>query len=156
MPRSYSISFDEKRLARIRKKLGPDLVMPPLGRLMAEASRTAQHEAVKRAPSVIASAVREDPPTPLAARVVARHPGVRAMEAGRRPLVAGGNFPPPDAFLRMAGGDMNVAFAIARAVARRGTKGRFFMNKALSATKRRLPVLAEKAAREIAAAWESR
>jgi len=147
-----SITFDEKRLARIQKKLGPGLVMPPLGRLIREASRVTQEEAANRAPSVLATIIQESAPTPLSAKVAVSHPGARAMEAGRKPLVAGGKFPPPSAFAHITP-DAGQQFAIARGVAQRGTKGRFFFRKAKAKATRLLPQLAEKAAREIAAEW---
>lgn len=151
---ALTITFDQAKLERIRKKLGPDLIIPPVRRLIQEAARIAQAEAISRAPSVLATAIHDLVAVGLiGAKVVAAHPGARAMEAGRKPLVAGGNFPPPEAFAYITS-DRGAQFAIARAVARRGTKGRFFMKKAKAKVSRMLPQLAEKTAREIADVWD--
>ncbi len=149
---TLSVTFDEKKLAKLQKKLGPDIVMPPLGALLDEAARFTQREAASRAPSLLARIIEREV-KPLSARVVLSHPGARAMEAGRKPLVAGGKFPPPDAFLALAGGSRERAFVIARGVARRGTKGRFFMKKAKAALNRQLRVLAERLAKAIGQRW---
>lgn len=150
---SLTVTIDEKKLERIRRKLGPDLTLPPLERLIGAASRVAQTEAVNRAPSVLGTIIQRIISDPLAAKVAVSHPGARAMEAGRKPLAAGGKFPPPSSFAYITS-DAGQQFAIARAVARRGTKGRFFMKKAKAQATRQLPQLAEQAAREIAADWE--
>jgi hypothetical protein len=149
----YSITFNQAKLDKLQKKMGPDLTLPPLKTLLATASKVAFDEAHNRAPSIVAAALKRDEPTSFAARVSVNHPGARAMESGRKPAVAGGKFPPPNAFLQMAHGSQAVAFAIARAVYARGTKGRFFMKKAISATNRAMPALAQKMADAISQEW---
>ncbi len=139
-----TIGFDPAKLEKLKKKLGPDLTLPPLKDLMASASRIAYDEAKDRSPSFLSQIIRQDPPTADVARISVHSPAARAVESGRRPLIAGGKFPPPDAFLRMARGSAAVAFLIARSVAKRGTKGRFFMKKAISATNRQMPALAQR------------
>lgn len=146
------LRIDARRLDRLQKKLGPDVILPPVSRLIHEASRVASREAVSRAPSLLASAIDPVRVSDLSAKVVAAHPGARAMEGGRKPLAAGGRFPPPDAFAHVTSSE-GAQFAIARAVARRGTKGRFFMKKAKSAATRSLPQLATRVAAELEAGW---
>lgn len=151
---TLSVSFDERKMEKIRAKLGPGLTLPPLKRLISDATKVAQEAAVDRAPTVLGSIIQRVITNPLVGKVAVSHPGGRAMEAGRKPLAAGGKFPPPSAFAYITS-DAGQQFAIARAVARRGTKGRFFMKKAKAKAQRMLPQLAEKAAREIEGDWEN-
>lgn len=68
-------------------------------------------------------------------------PLANVMEAGRRP---GAQMPPPDVF-----GGGPEGFLIARAVGRRGIKGRFFMRKAKAHLRRIMPTLIEQASDDI-------
>lgn len=152
MPAKLSLELDSRQLDRIMKKLSPGVFLPPLSTLISTLMSTAEEEAQNRAPGVVAQGIEGVRVTPLLAGVRAVHRGVRAMESGRKPLVAGGRFPPPEAFRHITS-DRGEQFAIARAVARRGTKGRFFMKKAKSKALRVLPQLVNRAADEIALAW---
>lgn len=142
---NLSITFDERRLKSLQKKLGPELIVPPVAELIRTMSGLIQREAASLAPSVLAPNIDASPTGPLSAKVSVMHAGVRAMEAGRKPLVAGGTFPPPSAFAYISS-DVGAQFAIARAVAQRGTKGRFFMKKAKAKATRELPLAIKKAA----------
>lgn len=91
--------------------------------------------------------------TTFGARIVTRSPGARAIEGGRQ---AGAAMPSPDALRDWAErhGLAGLEFPIARAIARRGIRGRFFMKR----TKQRLheielPRLLHAAVGEIHAAW---
>jgi hypothetical protein len=88
------------------------------------------------------------------ARVVTRSPGARAVEGGR---AAGAAMPPPSAltgWMARHGIPAGLEFVIARAIARRGHRGRFFQKR----TKQRireieLPRLLHDAVREIHLIW---
>ncbi len=148
-----TVSFNQAKLDKLQKKLGPEIIVPPLKTMMSAASRFAYDESRNRAPSFLAAIIDQKPPTAYEARIVAAHPAARAVESGRKPLIAGGRFPPPDVFLQMAHGVQSVAFILAATVAQRGTKGRFYMKKAISATNREMPALAQKCADAIAQAF---
>lgn len=146
-------TFNEKRMARIQKKLGPEIVMPPLTRLIKDIADLAQREAFTNAPrhtGGLAGAIGAVV-SPLSARISVSHPAARVMEGGRKPLVAGGKMPPPDAFIGIA--EPGTEFALARSVAQRGIKGRFFFKKAKAKAVKELPNIARRAAAEIAAEW---
>ena len=147
-----AMTMNDAKLAKLQKKLGPDVIVPPVATLIRMLGEITQREASSNAPHVLASVIDNVRVSELAAKVVARHPGARAMEAGRKPLAAGGNYPPPQAFAYISP-DLDVQFAIARAVARRGTKGRFFMKKARAAANRALPTEIRKASDAIKARW---
>ena len=136
-----------------RKLDEAELYRRPVEELMREAADFALREARSNAkdlggiPAALHAEVRG-----FRASVVGRAPGIRIMEVGRKPLVAGGKFPPPSSFARY--GDERVQFLIASAVVKRGIKGRFFVRKARGKLQRsefgRLIRLAKKA---IAAGW---
>ena len=151
MPK-LTVALDERRLARIQKKLEPGVLLPPVSSLIRTLARTTQEEATRNAPSILRSEIETTRISELAAKVSLIHPGGRAMEAGRRPLAAGGNYPPPAAYAYITS-DAGQQFAIARAIARRGTKGRFFFKRARAKALRVLPQLINEAAKRIGADW---
>lgn len=72
------------------------------------------------------------------------------MEFGRRP----GRMPPPQAlagWARRHGFPDTALFVLARAIARKGIRGRFYMRRAAQATKNALPGIMRDVAREIEA-----
>ena len=106
----------------------------------------------------------------LNGRVFSRAAHALPVEFGRKP----GKMPPPKALLgwvrrhtgafsirtrRRLGGrnqaaeDRSVAFLIARAIGRRGTKGRFFFRKAHQRMRNELPTLIRQTQREIERLW---
>ncbi len=147
-------TMSKAQIRRMQRKLDEaELYRRPVEELMREAANFALHEAQSNAkdlggiPAALHAQVRG-----FRATVVGRAPGIRIMEVGRKPLAAGGKYPPPSAFARY--GDERVQFVIAAAVARRGIKGRFFVRKARGKLQRsefgRLIRLAKKS---IAAGW---
>lgn len=77
---------------------------------------------------------------------------VGAIERGRRP---GGRMPPVDAiadWLRRHASDAP-PWAVAISIARKGTKGLFFMKGAFEEGERRVPQFAAAAARKVSQAW---
>lgn len=89
----------------------------------------------------------------LSARVFSTLAYAKPVEEGRR---AGAQMPPPNAlvgWMRRHGLDGVSPFVIARAIARRGIKGRFFMKRALEALRRDMPGLVDQAKDAIERAW---
>lgn len=138
-------------LDRVKKKMTPDLYARPIADLFHEAAEFALHEAQSAAsdlggiPGSLTAEV-----TTAGGRVVSGHPGALPMEFGRR---AGAKFPPPDALGRYG----EFTFPLARAIAERGVKGRFFFRKARAALARsEFPRLIEKAGKQIGERWAQR
>ena len=150
---TLSVTFDEKKLARLQKKLGPTIVLPPVARLIKDMADLVDEEASRNAPRDTGTLANDIAPEvrPLSARVFTSLPYARTMEGGRKPLLAGGKMPPPDALHGIA--RPGTEFALARSIQQRGIKGRFFFRKARTKANRELPRLAEKAADEIAGLW---
>lgn len=154
MPASVKATISKAQIKRMQRKLDEDkLYRRPVEDLMREAAEFALREAQSNArdlggiPAALHAEVHG-----FRATVVGRYHGIRIMEVGRKPIDGGGKFPPPSAFARW--GDERVQWAMARAVARRGIEGRFFVRKARGKLQRsefgRLIRLAKKA---IAAGW---
>lgn len=92
----------------------------------------------------------------LSARIVSRHPGAFPMEVGRRP---GAQMPPVEAITAWMSshGITGSAYVIARAIARRGIRGRFYIRHARERLmSMELPRLARRATDDIARAWSAR
>lgn len=150
---SLSVEFDRRQTGRIRDRLGDGaLVREPAEDLLREASEFAAREAREGArglggiPGSISAEVHG-----LEAKVSSGHAAALPMEFGRRP---GATMPPPDAFARYG---EEVKFVLARSVARRGIKGRFFMRNAREKLQNtELPRLIQQAAQRIAERWGAR
>lgn len=117
------------------------LVAIPLRKTMDELSLLAQARAREGAPrdtgTLARSLLREA--QPLMSRVYSLLVYAPVMERGRRP---GAKMPPPDAlagWARRHGFRPGMEFVLARAIARRGIRGRFFMRAAAEAVQRALP-----------------
>ncbi|MGD9889692.1 MAG: hypothetical protein AB7R89_25785 [Dehalococcoidia bacterium] len=142
-------------LERISKKATPDILTPGLSLIVREAALTAQREARNEAPkdtSALARSILADI-KPLSAEVSTSLAYAQAMEEGRRP---GARMPPPAALAGWArrhgyGGSL---FVLARAIGRRGIKGRFYMRKGADATRRALPGIVRRGAALIVRAWD--
>lgn len=130
--------------------LSPELYAQPLADLIRDASVAAVREAQSGSsglggiPSSIAAKV-----TPLSAEISTAHPGALVLESGRR---VGAKLPPLESLSRYA--PIGQRFPIARAISRRGIKGRFFMKKAFDSLDRaELPRLIRLAQEKIGARW---
>jgi hypothetical protein len=149
---ALTVKLDERDLAMTQEKLRPELVTEPAAELVAQASAFAVREAregARELGGIPASLVAEG--RGLEAKVVSRHPGAVPMELGRRP---GAAMPPPDALERYGHG---LGIVIARAIARRGIRGRFFVRNARTKLRNtELPRLIEQAQRRIRARWGAR
>lgn len=142
--------WDEKKLARLQKKLGPAVIVPPVGRMIGEMSDIALEAAKDKAPretGALVGSILKDV-TPMAARIHTAMPYAKVMEGGRKPEIAGGKMPPPDALRGIA--IPGTEFALARSIMQRGIKGRFYMRKARGKIQRELPRLATRLAGQIA------
>ena len=140
---------------RRRKRLGDDeLVRKPvesgLTKLHLLTERTARAGAPKDTSALARSIITEL--KPLWRKVhspLVYHP---TAELGRPP---GGRMPPPDALAGWARrhGYSGSLFVLARAIARRGTKGRFYMRAAAKAARNALPGVMGGVSKDIEARW---
>lgn len=143
-----SVRFQVDGWEKIAGKLRAELFRKPLERVVNDAGTAAQREAQQGARDLggIARSFAMET-RGLEARIVSRHPGALPHEFGRRP---GGRMPPMRAFARYGA----FAFVVARAIQRRGFKGRFFARHAVQVLRRHeVPRLLGRASEEIAAEW---
>ncbi len=140
-------------LEKLKKRLGPGVLNKALERGIAEASEISQEKAegfVPRDTGAIANDLTTEV-RGLEATIFSTLPHARLVEYGRKP---GGKLPPPDALegwatrhgFRSRGTSV---FVLARSIAQRGIKGRFFMRRAGRATKRALPRIFKRVASEM-------
>lgn len=127
--------------------------MRPLRDLLVDASNTAVTASKPHVPQDTGALLRDIQPEimPFSAKVPYPKPYAVIMEGGRKP---GGKMPPPhvlDAWARRHGIDNT--FLLARAIARRGLKGRFFRRKGRSAVRKQMPHLLERMGRQLEAIW---
>lgn len=121
-----------------------------IDRLSLIAQRVARQGAPRDTATLQRSIVREV--QPLMARIYSPLVYAPVMESGR---AAGSTMPPPDALAGWAarhgfGTDKGTLFVLARAIARRGIKGRFFMKAAADAVQAAIPAEMSRAAGDIA------
>lgn len=115
------------------------------------AERRAREGAPKDTSALARSLVSEV--KPLSARVFSTLNYAMVIEEGRQ---AGARMPPPEAlrgWLRRHG-SFTTPFVLARSIARRGIKGRFFMRSAKEATEQQMPNYLNEAAQSIGREWE--
>ncbi len=89
---------------------------------------------------------------PFLARIHSNLVYHETMEGGRRP---GARMPPPDALASWARrkGYTGSLFVLARSIARRGIKGRFYMRAAVKAARNKLPDILGDMAKDIEVRW---
>lgn len=139
----------------LRAKLTPDLYQRALAGVLTDAAILGEREARAGAPkdtSELARSITHEV-KPTFARVYSTMNYAEVVEKGR-----GENKPPPPPkalyeWLDRHGIDRQAAFVIARAIGRRGIKGRFFMKNAREKVDRALPGFIAKASAEIRARW---
>ncbi len=136
----------------------PRLFKVPLRNLLTDASNLGERVAKDKAPKDTASMARDIQASvqKTTAKVsLPRHlKYYRVMEEGRRP---GSKMPPPQelhGWLRRHGIPLGAAFVIARSIARRGIKGRFFMRQAAAAVDKKMPSLLRKMGEEVGLKWQ--
>ena len=122
--------------------------MPALKDYLVEATDIAYDAAKSRKPAFLPLAKEIQP---LAGIVYSNDYRARFIEFGRK---AGRKQPPIEALERWSkAGQIENHFLVARAIARRGIKGRFFMRKARNVLRREMPRLADKMAARIERDW---
>lgn len=143
-------------MEKLLAKLKPTLYQDAVKTLLTQAALIAEREARLGTPKdtgALARSISHDV-QPLMARVYSGLSYAVPVEFGRG---AGKRMPPPQALVGwIRRHNLNVSpFVLARAIARRGIRGRFFFRKAAEATKKALPGLLGKAAVSIQAKWGS-
>lgn len=157
MAGQVEVVIDKAQLSRIIDKVDPVIVDDQLLLMLQELAGTAHRVAVGQAP-VDQGALRKDmavEATSLSARVYFQNPQTyhTVMEEGRKP---GGKMPPPAALAGWAArhGMAGMEFVLARSIARRGTKGRFYMKAGAEAAQNALPSELRSMAARIQTQWE--
>lgn len=150
---TLTITIDPRDLAELKSKLGPKLYEPAIGLAISRLALGVERVAKEGAPKDTRALMRDIRADirPLEAKV---HPPrqleyFKVQEFGRR---AGRRMPPPRAllgWLRRHGIDPRAAFVVARAIGRRGLKGRFYMKAAREWGENRMPRELRTAAVEI-------
>lgn len=128
--------------------------LKPLHTLLEDASKIAKDTATANAPwfsGALAGGFVADI-QPFSAKVHTinqKYPVV--IEGGRKP---GSKMPPPSALEQWARAHgIENTFILARAIAKRGIKGRFFRRKARSAVRREMPRLLDRMGKQIEGTW---
>jgi len=139
-------------LAEVEARLKSDLFGKPLASMLSDLAKVGQRAAKAGAPAHVQ--IRRSTQT-LTAKVRAVSPrgDAATQEIGRQP---GAKMPPESAlavWMATKGIPQELTFVIARAIKRRGSKGRFFMVRAESAIEDAMPERVERMAREIEGAW---
>lgn len=141
----------------VLRKLTPALYAPALVEFLTRLSLTAEASARAGAPTDTAALARSitSQVTPPTARVFSTLTYAPVVEFGRAP---GSRPPPPDALRGWMArhGMTGDPWRLARAIGRRGTKGRFFFRAAAKAAQQAAPVLLQNAVATIEQAWAAR
>lgn len=151
MPADFRVKVDARR---VLSKLGDrGIVARPMASMLREVGRQGQEVARQGAPDVVSRGIGYEA-SPSEATVFAVHPGVRAIEGGRR---AGSPMPPQSAISAWASarGLGHLEFVIARAIARRGIRGRFFMRAATEHIRRGMGAYLRAMGRDVEREWRS-
>jgi len=167
MPAESNFTLEVAQAGRLRdliKKLQPEQYGDIIKDLVTDAMLTGESAARRAAKphtvdtgSVARSIehkLRGNGPIPAGGAVFTRLVGAEAIDQGRVP---GGRMPPVEPIRQWAvrHGIAIPAFVLARAIARRGTRGLFFMRAAEDAVRRGLPGLVGRAADRIESRWSS-
>lgn len=157
------ITIEIQGLKKLNAVTKPELVLGPTTRVIRDMALLAEKTAKANAPRDTAALQRSIAAQiqPLQARVGSTRNLVyfEVAEVGQAPLgKAKQHFPPPSALAGWArrhgfGTSAGALFVLARSIARRGFKGRFFMRKGRQAVERKLPGRLRKAANEIEKSW---
>lgn len=157
-------SFEILGIDKLLPKLTPALYREAVKELLTDGAllgeRTAKQGAFSFHDTGALSRAITREVTPTYGRVFVARQGAVAqyaevMELGRR---AGAKPPPQQAlvgWMSRHGMDPKLAFVLARAIGRRGIKGRFYFKAAYDAVQRALPGLATKASAAVQARWNA-
>jgi hypothetical protein len=150
-----AIRIELKGLDDLRRKLAPRTYEKAVANLMEDIAIVGERTAKQRAPRdtgalkrSIHSAVK-----PTSARIFSNLNYAVPVEYGRG---RGKRMPPPNAlhgWLRRHGIPVSAAYVVARAIGRRGIKGRFFMKAAVDAINMKLPFMLKRASGGVAKKW---
>lgn len=153
-----TLSAEVKGLEALQKKLRSPLFKQPLRNLLSDAADIAEIKAKRAAPKDTSSMARNITPDVGSTKAKVSLPRnleyYHVMEFGRKP---GGKLPPLPAiaaWARRKGISASAVFPIARAIARRGIKGRFFMRQAELAVNKAMPGLLRKMGEEVGLEWQ--
>jgi len=152
---SDDLTIELKGVKELLTKMALMREMRPLRDLLTKAGLLGQRTAREGAPHdtrTLARSIALDV-QPFAARVYTPLNYAPVMEYGRR---AGAKMPPPhvlSGWARRHGIPQSALFVIARAIGRRGIKGRFFMAKAKQTVEAALPSMLNEMARKLEAIW---
>jgi len=150
-----SITIEVEGLDKLRKKLSPRTYEKAVATMMEDIAIVGERTAKQRAPrdtGALKRSIHSDA-RPMSARIFSNLSYAVPVEVGR-----GKNkrMPPPHAlhgWLRRHGKPQSAAYVVARAIGRRGIKGRFFMKAAADAIRFKLPSMVERASGDIAKRW---
>jgi len=150
----YEITVNQRQLASLRKKLEPKQYAKILFGIARKAASIGAQE-IRSQHWDIGATTRATifESTSFGARIATRSPGARAVEYGRH---AGAAAPPASVLHDWASrhGLAGLEIPIARAIARRGIKGRFFMRRTRERLKKSvIPRLLNEAIGEIRLIW---
>lgn len=141
----------------VLRKLTPNLYQPALEAFLTRLTLTTEAVARAGAPTDTAALARSitSQVTPPTGRVFSTLSYAPVVEFGR---AAGSRPPPPDALRGWAArhGFTGDLWRLARAIGRRGTKGRFFFRAAARAAQRAVPALLLAVVEDIESAWAAR
>lgn len=153
-----SVAIEIPNAKKLEARLNdPQFVGGPLRTLLTKASLQAETVAKGKAP-VWTGQLRRDIRSevkPLSARVTTgrKLEYYNTMEFGRKP---GAKMPPPSSlhrWMRSKGIPTSAAFVLARSIARRGIKGRFFMKSGADAARNSMPKFLAEMGRAVGMNW---
>lgn len=140
-----AVSVEVVNIERLGRALSPGIIDGPMRDLLGKSAREglrSAHAAAPRDTGALRRSLSAET-HPLQARVYTRRPAAYfpVMEFGRRP---GAKMPPPQqlrGWARRHGFPTSpgALFVLARAIARRGIRGRFFMRAGAQSVRQRLP-----------------
>ncbi len=150
----FSVTIKPRSLRALQRRLNPDTILEPVQDGITTLGLLVERRARQGAPRDIGDLQRSimTETKPLFARVhsnLVYHP---VMELGRRP---GARMPPPAALADWARrkGFTGSLFVLARSIARRGIKGRFYMRAAAKAGRTALPKILDDVAGAMEIRW---
>jgi hypothetical protein len=154
--RAGRITIELVGLEELSRKLKPRLYEQAVATLMEDITIVGERTAKQRAPRDTGALKRSihSQAKPFSARIFSNLGYAVPVEYGR-----GRNkrMPPPSAlhgWLRRHGKPASAAFVVARAIGRRGIKGRFFMRAAEEAIRAKLPSMMDRTVRAIGKRWK--
>lgn len=147
-------TIDLKNYQEILAKMAQQAKFDPLKKLLNKAALLGQRTARENAPRDTAALQRDIQieMQPFSSRVFTTLTYAPVMEFGRRP---GAKMPPPgvlQGWMRRHG-FLGSEFVLARAIAKRGIKGRFFMKAAKDKVEAELPNMLDDMKAEVEAQW---